>query len=532
VKTGHMLDSFTRDRTPRKVQIDTLERIHQALVVEDKRVFVFDGPTGCGKSEIGMAVGRHYGDAFITSPLNFLVDQYEKDFPELSAIKGKSNYLCSAYRFPDHVPEAERTCETATDLNEERHRDICRDYIPIRNTFWREPLSVTTLAFKFYARMPEQLNGGVDPRSILIIDECHGLEGALLNFGEVEITDGRVRKVGMQESSLTRIGSDHDAAQRYLEELVQRLSTALGQERFEGKEKRGFENLASSLSLTLETGDWIHWQSESEYTGKPTLIVKPLKAAVPAKRLFACADKLLFMSATVGKFSQFLSNLNIKESEASWYEADSDFPPENRRVRYIPVGNMGWKTKEASLPLMIERCRAAIDRRPNAKGVILVNSYPLSKKLAPHLGPRILTHSKDDKDAVLARHCASVEPTVLLGVAMFEGLDLKDDLARFLILPKVPYLPMDNPYIKERMRRDPEWYAQQAVLLMVQGAGRVVRSNVDWAEIFIIDTGFDKLLREHEDMFPRWFLAALEVDGKKWPQSVPATPTIREIGGS
>jgi len=40
---------------------------------------------------------------------------------------------------------------------------------------------------------------------------------------------------------------------------------------------------------------------------------------------------------------------------------------------------------------------------------------------------------------VISRHCENAEPTVLLGVAMFEGLDLKDERARFLIFPKVPY---------------------------------------------------------------------------------------------
>jgi hypothetical protein len=31
----------------------------------------------------------------------------------------------------------------------------------------------------------------------------------------------------------------------------------------------------------------------------------------------------------------------------------------------------------------------------------------------------------------------------------------------------------------------------------------------------------DKLLREHEDMFPRWLLAALQVDGRSGPKAFP-----------
>jgi ATP-dependent DNA helicase DinG len=251
-----------------------------------------------------------------------------------------------------------------------------------------------------------------------------------------------------------------------------------------------------------------------------------------AGRLFERADKLLFMSATVGKVQQFLAGLNLRESEAAWHCANSEFPVNNRRVQFFTVGSMSRQNQAQGLPVIIKACQGILAQRPNVKGAILVNSYPLASKLAAQLGPRILTHmGPDDKDEILARHCQFPKPTVLIGVATFEALDLKDDLARFLILPKIPYPYLGDPYIAERKNRDPHWHLRQTTLAVVQACGRVVRTPTDWAEIAILDSGFASLLRR-PDLFPKWFLEAVEVNGKKPPQRVtPAAPSV-EIEGN
>jgi len=61
---------------------------------------------------------------------------------------------------------------------------------------------------------------------------------------------------------------------------------------------------------------------------------------------------------------------------------------------------------------------------------------------------------------------------VLFSVAMTEGLDLRDDDARFCIIAKVPWPDMGDPYVQERMRRDDGWFANRAALAVVQSSGR------------------------------------------------------------
>jgi len=192
------------------------------------------------------------------------------------------------------------------------------------------------------------------------------------------------------------------------------------------------------------------------------------------------------------------------------------------------IAYMTHKTYAQALPKMQKVCRQVIRHYPKEKGLVLCQGYPMQLDLArgfAEFGARILVHTKHNREEVIARHCESAEPTVLLGVAMFEGLDLKDERARFLIFPKVPYPNLGDPYVAERKRRDEQWYARQVALAIVQGAGRVVRSETDHAEIYMLDSCFLRFINQYEALFPPWFLDAIEFGQTKTkrPHSVART---------
>jgi Rad3-related DNA helicase len=68
---------------------------------------------------------------------------------------------------------------------------------------------------------------------------------------------------------------------------------------------------------------------------------------------------------------------------------------------------------------------------------------------------------------------------VLCAVAMTEGLDLRDDDARFCIFAKIPWSDLSDPYTAERRKRSQEWYENVTALSVIQGSGRVVRNDKD-----------------------------------------------------
>ena len=45
---------------------------------------------------------------------------------------------------------------------------------------------------------------------------------------------------------------------------------------------------------------------------------------------------------------------------------------------------------------------------------------------------------------------------------------------------------------------------------IVQGSGRSVRSEEDWANTYILDSNFGKLLGGNQELFPEWFLEGIK----------------------
>jgi len=59
------------------------------------------------------------------------------------------------------------------------------------------------------------------------------------------------------------------------------------------------------------------------------------------------------------------------------------------------------------------------------------------------------------------------------------------------------------------MESNKDWYARDTILKIVQGAGRSIRSKDDWAHTFILDSNINRLFRDYQYMFPKWFLEAV-----------------------
>src|SRR5207237_6927893 len=124
--------------------------------------------------------------------------------------------------------------------------------------------------------------------------------------------------------------------------------------------------------------DWIHWRECDDATGREAIVLKPMRAHIPAARLFSKADKLLFMSATVGKVVQFLAGLGLSESEAAWHQADSEFPVEKRFVQIVPGVYVSKANMHTALPKLVSGCKQVMEQCQNDKGLILCPSDTLT----------------------------------------------------------------------------------------------------------------------------------------------------------
>jgi Rad3-related DNA helicase len=239
--------------------------------------------------------------------------------------------------------------------------------------------------------------------------------------------------------------------------------------------------------------------------------------------LFDKAEMVVIMSATILDFNFFMRNLGINPADAICVRIDSDFPVENRPVYFQKIGSMaarvdketGMRMRELTMPKMVLFVEKLLDKYSGKKGIIHTNSYEFAKQVIIHLrstrhGYRVVTHTSDtgSREAAVLEHAEREDDTVLISPSMTEGLDLNEDLGRFCIVIKVPFLYID-PYVEARMKRDKDWYDYMTLLAIVQEFGRVVRSREDKAHGWLLDADFENLLRRSGRMLPRWWVNAL-----------------------
>jgi ATP-dependent DNA helicase DinG len=86
-----------------------------------------------------------------------------------------------------------------------------------------------------------------------------------------------------------------------------------------------------------------------------------------------------------------------------------------------------------------------------------------------------VTDPEIQRDEVIAEHVNSTKPTVLISPSLHTGLDSKDNISRFQIITKVPYLSIGDRWVNEKRKTNAQWYTWQTALRLVQGYGRSIR---------------------------------------------------------
>jgi Rad3-related DNA helicase len=99
-------------------------------------------------------------------------------------------------------------------------------------------------------------------------------------------------------------------------------------------------------------------------------------------------------------------------------------------------------------------------------------------------------------DLIVAKHKTSKEPLVLCSSSLEEGVDLYDDLSRFQIIIKMPFLSLGDKRIKLLSEIESSWYISRMWSSVIQMCGRSTRSENDHAVTYILDNKFNYWLNE------------------------------------
>lgn len=540
-------------------QKDAIITAINAFVNKKKKHVIIEAPTGVGKSLIGItthlvinhivnAVAKQRGTygqfrTSISTPTKGLQDQYAKEeAANIAILKGKKNYRCliSPDLYYNSIP-----CKMACSRKECSAREC--PYVRARN-IWTNMSSLRCTNAAMMTEMCTTLCDKPENRAdMLILDECHEmphtlLDHTIMNFDIRDVKDIHTfdKQLGTDILNLyvkiLDLSKDYEKGKLYtldhnfcdlfdalhsnVEAYLEVLEAIVDSENIEDRTAVEAMNVVDILQ---NVSDYCQIMSNTNATtfilnekeaidGTPVRIeFKPVYPAdVSEFGLFRKADYILHMSATICGVDAYARSLGITDYEE--IQVANPIPLENRKIMYAPVMKMNNNMGDYEYKQLANAIDDIIDYHSGQSGIIHTVSYDRAQKILEHSRhKRILLLPKDRRDIMsgLNRAIETKIPCVIVSPAIEKGWDFKGDLSRFTIIIKTPYEYLGDPLIAYINQKDPSAYFREAVLRIVQMAGRSVRGVDDYASTYILDSSFEMLLAKNGVYFPDWFKDAI-----------------------
>ena len=146
----------------------------------------------------------------------------------------------------------------------------------------------------------------------------------------------------------------------------------------------------------------------------------------------------------------------------------------------------------------------------DVKGLIHAPSYRAMEEMADVIGnSRIITHGSDNFQQKLEEFYARTDNAVFMSPICQQGVDFKNDRARFQVITRVPYLNAGDEFISMKMAKDFAWYNYQSLIIFGQQIGRINRGPEDWGHTILMDERFNKYIARNSKILPKWLKDAI-----------------------
>jgi len=214
------------------------------------------------------------------------------------------------------------------------------------------------------------------------------------------------------------------------------------------------------------------------------------------------------MSATIDN-DNFVKSLGFNDC-AFINISKSPFTTENRKIEFLNVRYLRQSSSDSDKLAVVKEIDKLLKHHKNERGIILTSSIKRCKFIVKNLSneskSRIrLAHSENEGgrtiEEILEEH-GQKKGGVLLSSSLWQGIDLKDDLSRFQIIEKCPYLYLGDKRVEIKKEKDEKWYYYQTTMKLLQGIGRSVRNENDFATTYVLDSAVQNLLRYNKKMVP------------------------------
>ena len=518
-------------------------------------------PTGVGKSLVGATVSRYFDSSFTITASKHLQDQYIKDIPFLKPVKGKQNFACLKMMESEKVDNTRKAmrwgltcdkgqCQEKINKNGKEIIEVCKfkptikqvedntqeakschyylqkyDALVSKHSLWNY------YAFFQIMKFNKKLFEDYLDRKVSIFDESHKIEDQIMQFIGFDIFSGQVEECNLNPAKYDFTDLDSmiqlidDIAYSYAKKIkdVKESDSYQKEPDYESitRLERRYDRAAQAkIDILTNKDNFVVNDPIQDLNGNfRTISVKPIDVSTFANSFFT-TEYQIFMSATIDKFS-FCENMGLQQDDVAFIDTpESPFPIEHRRIDLLNIKRLSYGSTEDDELEVIRTIDRIMDEHSGERGLILTSSVPRCQKILRYLSPKNTrririchSYNKDGKtqDEIISEHAS--DPTgVLLSSSLWEGVDLKDDLSRFQIIAKVPYPNYKEKRTKAKMDKFPLWYTSQTLTKLLQGFGRSIRSEDDWAKTYVLDTAVNNVFFKAQKMIPRAYYDVLGME--------------------
>jgi ATP-dependent DNA helicase DinG len=292
--------------------------------------------------------------------------------------------------------------------------------------------------------------------------------------------------------------------------------------------------------ITEKSENKIRWIESSQARFKLNLTPLSVASAFQRQRE-QIGGAWLFTSATLsvrGKFDYFAQRLGLMDAKTvSW---PSPFDYAHQGVVYHPIG-----LPDPRSPDYIKIClRAAwpLLQASQGRAFMLFTSHRALQEahaiLRQHWQGTLLVQGEQPKLTLLNRF-KQQEQVILLGTSSFwEGVDVKGEALKLVIIDRIPFAPPDDPIVQAREAHLKErglnvfvhFQLPEAVIAMKQGAGRLIRDVDDSGVLMLCDPRlsgkqYGSVIRDSLPDFP-WVYQASEAIERLSGSEIPSASKI------
>jgi ATP-dependent DNA helicase DinG len=228
----------------------------------------------------------------------------------------------------------------------------------------------------------------------------------------------------------------------------------------------------------------------------------------------------VFTSATLSlaeDFSHFTGRLGL--TEIPTLKIDSPFDYERQSLLYLPPG-MPEPAAPGYVAAVVSAALPLIDAAQGGAFVLFTSHRALAQGAAllrEHWGDevpyRLYVQGEAPRERLLKEFREDGNGVLLGTTSFWEGVDVKGEALRLVIIEKLPFDSPDDPLVRARIdhlqatggNAFREYQLPEAALALKQGVGRLIRSEDDYGAVVICDP------RMVGRSYGKVFLAALPV---------------------